>query len=261
MLTFFRRIRKGLVDSSQARNPVSNSPRLERYILYAIGEILLVMVGILLALQVNNWNEWRKDREKEKVLLSQLHNEFVNNKVKLEKVVVSNLEKLKGIREIINLFPIDINTIDRETLHAYLTMDKDYQIGTATFDPSNAIINAISSNASIDLISNDHLKHKILSWQAILEDYTEDERTIKQLSIEQYEAYLIDQGILTNRGILDDRVDISFLATPKFESIVHNREGRLGKIYDSPEDPSWQELELLQSTIDEIIELTAPYKQ
>ena len=43
-----------------------------RYLLYAIGEILLVMIGILLALQVNNWNEWRKDRVKEYKVLEQL---------------------------------------------------------------------------------------------------------------------------------------------------------------------------------------------
>ncbi len=62
MLTFFRKIRRSLIDSGSAR----------RYILYAIGEILLVMIGILLALQVNNWNEWRKDRKQEKILLQDL---------------------------------------------------------------------------------------------------------------------------------------------------------------------------------------------
>ena len=59
MLTFFRRIRKGLLDGG----------RTSKYLLYAIGEILLVMIGILLAWQVNNWNEWRKDRVKENEVL------------------------------------------------------------------------------------------------------------------------------------------------------------------------------------------------
>ena len=62
MLRFFRHIRKGLIDSSSTR----------KYILYAVGEILLVMIGILLALQVNNWNEWRKDRVKETEVLNDL---------------------------------------------------------------------------------------------------------------------------------------------------------------------------------------------
>ncbi len=59
MIDFFRKTRKKLGDDN----------KLFKYSRYAIGEILLVMVGILLALQVNNWNEERKDRIKEKEVL------------------------------------------------------------------------------------------------------------------------------------------------------------------------------------------------
>ena len=50
MLPFFRRIRQSLLTNGAAR----------KYLFYAAGEVLLVMIGILLALQVNNWNENRK---------------------------------------------------------------------------------------------------------------------------------------------------------------------------------------------------------
>ena len=62
MLTFFRRIRKGLL----------NSGATSKYLLYAIGEIALVVIGILIALQINNWNEWRKQKKLEKEMLSEL---------------------------------------------------------------------------------------------------------------------------------------------------------------------------------------------
>ena len=62
MLTFFRKIRKNLLGEGST----------SKYLVYAVGEILLVMVGILLALQVNNWNEWRKDRIKEKEYLREI---------------------------------------------------------------------------------------------------------------------------------------------------------------------------------------------
>jgi len=52
MLRFFRQIRQKLMEQNKVRT----------YILYAIGEILLVVIGILIALQVNNWNELRKER-------------------------------------------------------------------------------------------------------------------------------------------------------------------------------------------------------
>ena len=51
MISFFRKIRKKLADDNK---PV-------KYLRYAIGEIVLVVVGILIALQVNNWNEVRKE--------------------------------------------------------------------------------------------------------------------------------------------------------------------------------------------------------
>ena len=53
MINFFRKIRKQLADQ--------NKPL--KYFRYAFGEIVLVMIGILLALQVNNWNEERKDQK------------------------------------------------------------------------------------------------------------------------------------------------------------------------------------------------------
>ena len=59
MIGFFRRIRKKLADD--------NKPM--KYMRYAIGEVLLVMVGILLALQVNNWNEHQKELKQEKVIM------------------------------------------------------------------------------------------------------------------------------------------------------------------------------------------------
>ncbi len=59
MLGFLRRIRRSLLDDGQLR----------KYLLYAVGEIVLVMVGILLALQVNNLNEARKDRSALKKVL------------------------------------------------------------------------------------------------------------------------------------------------------------------------------------------------
>jgi hypothetical protein len=57
-----------------------------KYLKYAIGEIVLVMIGILLALQVSNWNQDRKDRISERKLLDNIHRDFVHNKVDFDSV-------------------------------------------------------------------------------------------------------------------------------------------------------------------------------
>lgn len=46
--------------------------RFSRYLLYSIGEIVLVVIGILIALQINNWNEDQKNRKLEKNMLENL---------------------------------------------------------------------------------------------------------------------------------------------------------------------------------------------
>ena len=55
-----------------------------KYLKYALGEILLVMIGILLAVQVNNWNENRKTKIKEIKILMELRSDLVQNLADLE---------------------------------------------------------------------------------------------------------------------------------------------------------------------------------
>ena len=71
MINFLRKLRKREVKSS-------------RYIKYAIGEIALVVIGILIALSINNWNEERKIRKREHALLLQLSEELTDTKRELE---------------------------------------------------------------------------------------------------------------------------------------------------------------------------------
>ncbi len=68
MLRFFRSIRKSLLESSHFR----------KYTVYAIGEILLVMIGILLALQVNNWNQNRLNNQEEERILDAIVKDMDN---------------------------------------------------------------------------------------------------------------------------------------------------------------------------------------
>jgi lipopolysaccharide/colanic/teichoic acid biosynthesis glycosyltransferase len=59
MIKFFRKIRQNMLSEGKSL----------KYLKYAIGEIVLVVIGILIALQINNWNESRKNGTKEKEYL------------------------------------------------------------------------------------------------------------------------------------------------------------------------------------------------
>ena len=67
MLSYLRKIRKSLIEAGSTK----------RYLLYAVGEIALVVIGILIALQVNDWNENRKLGIQEKTLLTELRNTII----------------------------------------------------------------------------------------------------------------------------------------------------------------------------------------
>lgn len=69
MINFFRKTRKKLADDNQ----------FFKYARYAIGEILLVVIGILIALQINNWNETKKIETKVKNSLVALRNDLVQD--------------------------------------------------------------------------------------------------------------------------------------------------------------------------------------
>ncbi|TFV93633.1 hypothetical protein E4S40_15430 [Algoriphagus kandeliae] len=74
MISFFRKIRQKLLSQK----------RITRYLIYALGEILLVVIGILIALSINNWNEDRKNKIKERELLNELTKDLREDLVMLE---------------------------------------------------------------------------------------------------------------------------------------------------------------------------------
>jgi hypothetical protein len=76
MLKFFRTIRKKLIEEDNVR----------KYLLYAVGEILLVVIGILIALQVHNWNEGTKDKAR---MLTNIHS--IQEDIQLETRLIAEL--------------------------------------------------------------------------------------------------------------------------------------------------------------------------
>ena len=79
MINFFRKIRKKMADD--------NRPL--KYFRYAIGEIVLVVIGILIALQINNWNEQRKSKELMLINIQSIKDDIKADKLLLNKIINS----------------------------------------------------------------------------------------------------------------------------------------------------------------------------
>src|SRR6056300_629102 len=108
MLKFFRKIRQQLAYDNN----------LSKYSRYAIGEIFLVVIGILIALQINNWNESRKLKEKEQIVLNQLLRDFNANLVQLDQKITIRIDFMKYSKALFNLIDYpELRTTDSVDLY------------------------------------------------------------------------------------------------------------------------------------------------
>ncbi|MAX69627.1 MAG: hypothetical protein CMC76_00780, partial [Flavobacteriaceae bacterium] len=91
MIKFFRKIRRNLLSEQKTA----------KYFKYAIGEIILVVIGILIALQINNWNDNNKKNELEQEALYNLKVDFELNKKELENIIASTESSINKSLEIL----------------------------------------------------------------------------------------------------------------------------------------------------------------
>lgn len=130
MLKFFRRIRQKLLAEG----------KLKSYTFYAIGEIFLVVVGILIALQINNWNEGRKARAKEIVMLLELRASLSQEAAQITQVK-EKIERSRNACSIIEQFGRS-EPIEDEELHKALAAVFTY----ASLDPMTSAYETLKTS-------------------------------------------------------------------------------------------------------------------
>ena len=240
MIKFFRKIRYDLMGKNKTG----------KYFKYAIGEIILVVIGILIALSINNWNENRIKSNKEITILSNIHKEFIENKIQLERVVKGHKREHSNSAKIISLFPITSKPepVVLDSLSRYLW----YSYEGYTFDPSQTSINALTSTSSFDIISNVDLRNLLISWSDLVKDYQEEERHNIDFIMNKYEVY-ISKHFSWEFNFKDERNDFKALQSLEFEYLVQNKYSLINWILYRG-----GELKNVQETLDKIIELSDP---
>ena len=182
MIKFFRQIRKSLLMENKT----------SKYFKYAIGEIILVVIGILIALQINNWNEERKNRNREQSILKNLQSDFKANIDNVDKTYNSFLEAYEASANLLEI----ISSSD-----AIYGSEIEYLLDeiinkTMSLDINTGSINEILNTGSINLIRDTYLKKQLSNW-SYFETDTQDDIVI-------YRDYLFDFFIpsLTNKALL-----------------------------------------------------------
>lgn len=192
MIKLFNKKRKQLLEENKTG----------RYLKYAIGEIVLVMIGILLALQVNTWNENRQLKKEEIQLMKSLHKEFSKNLILFDKHFGYQLKKIERIE---NIMSINARSFSRDSLKLLIAG----VTGAPTFNPSQGIYNSAISSGKIELISNVSLKESVSGFQDLLIDYREDEDNVDDFANQNLRKVLLSEMTWDNYDAFINNAKVS----------------------------------------------------
>ncbi|UAM99090.1 hypothetical protein K8354_04495 [Polaribacter litorisediminis] len=242
MIKFFRHIRKQLLSENKTGKPVFAAGR---YLKYAIGEILLVIIGILIAVSINGWNEDRKLKKAEQSILKDLKQEMIINLKALEFVLAENEKSFQAAIEMRALFK-DRAAFDKMSNSLFYASVRKLN-WNFTYDPKNGILNSIISSGQINQLSNKELKYLLASLKELTTDAMEN-----TLKIEAQRDDLM-KSAWTNAMIIKDGKNLGY----NVKSIYEHPEFRWATnhlFYSQRKDGLPEEKELT-ATLERIIEL------
>lgn len=155
MLRFFRILRKKLIDDGHIR----------KYFWYALGEILLVVIGILIALQINNWNEKRKLHASEQEIIAALTIEFESNLSLLYQAIDElefNMDQVRNLGEFTGPETPDFNEADISDLMVLI-----FKYST-NYEPYTGTIDEVINSGKLSIIENQNIRSGLSMFKSDL---------------------------------------------------------------------------------------------
>ncbi len=188
MLRFFRKIRQQYVQSGA----------FSKYLMYAVGEIALVVIGILLALAITNANEDRLTRNKEHVYLQGLQRDFMASRMKLVELLRVNEQNYAEAKRIANYMSNEEEVPTEQELSELLFQAFAYDI---SFNPNNSLLAEMISSGSLKDLSNAELRKQLTNWNAFLDDIARQEADLRDQREKLLDIFREDQYHI--RTVLD----------------------------------------------------------
>jgi hypothetical protein len=150
-----------------------------RYALYAAGEILLIVTGIMIALWVNNWNAQSKLSVKEDFYLEGLLEEFRVNEAKLKVLIEVNRENVGEAQRIAGFFHRDSLPSEGDLSQMlYRALFREI-----AYNPNNSLLREILAAGELSVITNPDLRMHLINWEPRIETlFLQEERLSSQRS-------------------------------------------------------------------------------
>ena len=176
MIKFFRKIRQKMLTEN----------KFSKYLIYAIGEIILVVIGILIALQINNWNELRKDNITEKEILMGLSIDFSETKTRLKETINLQNTAFAYGKRLLFLYKTKALLNKKDSIPAFVGFGA---LSWWRAEPVTGTYDAMISTGNIELLKNKKLRRLLSEFDAELKSGFEDHEysmdLLTELTLEQ----------------------------------------------------------------------------
>ena len=190
MIKFFRKIRQNLLMENKT----------SKYFKYAIGEIILVVIGILIALQINNWNEQRKENQFEKKILKEILSDTEEDITQMNTALKSINESELSYKIIIDAFHKDLKYKDSLDFH----FAKVFRLWSLS---PNSTAFETAKTEGLYFIKNDSIRFNLakansywFDYIKVLEDRWQDYNTniVQPNSLQLFDYYNLNRMKPTN---------------------------------------------------------------
>ena len=161
MIKFFRKIRQKLL----TKNKLSN------YFIYAIGEVILVVIGILIALQLNNINDIKKDKGDEKKYLARIQLDIKQDLAELERLFQGDTIRLDAYTYLGRYLQSDSIATDP----IVLVTKSGNAFGIHWFEGKNIVFDDMKSSGKTGLITSDSLRNSIQYYYRLFDEVIKEE--------------------------------------------------------------------------------------
>jgi hypothetical protein len=198
MIKFFRQIRKRMLKEN----------KMSKYLLYAIGEIVLVVIGILIALQINTWNEERKARNLAFNFIELLIQDLNSDAENLSQLVAGSNATVSSKNLILDY--LDGDTIELDSLSTHFLGAVFH--GIESFVPNKGAIEEIKNAGGLSLINDQKVSNQILDLYNTYDrfekntgqNYVENRNATRQLVFERAKGNFFNRDLSTNEEILGE---------------------------------------------------------
>jgi len=165
MFSLMRNLRRSLIESNS----------MGKYILYAFGEVVLIVVGILAALWIDNWNQERQEVKREQFYLSGLKNEFEASLLKLDTLMAVNRKSYETAGQLLRQIP-KASIQDEADISKMLIGALTYEIA---YNPNNSLLMELINSGRLETFSSAELRKHLTSWDSFLESVHRQESNLR----------------------------------------------------------------------------------